>query len=246
MQKQKRIVALVLCMGLVLIGVFYFGCRSEKYYFAGIEVRDATIRDSVSECMLRYSERKALSKILHNMRMQKGELNVQEMLLYSSRAFWVETKDVVYEIRLYGKVGEDYLCAVNQERYRVTENVYRELDKLYDACFRNAHGELFEGFQNSKIVRIASGIGYQEKEFSESEIEEVVTILQSMSVLGKAEENPSSLFYGMNSLSVKTEKDLFVIGDIVSCGDEGTTCFFNGSNYWIDKESGEKLAKIIY
>lgn len=235
----------VICLGIVLISVLYFGYRSKTYFFAGVEIRDATIMDTMAEYMIKYNEREALSKILRNMQVQEFDSDIHEILLHSSRSFQVETEKTIYEITLYGKVGEDFLCAIDQERYRIPKDTYYELENLYDYCFRKAHEELFEGFLDSKIVRISSGIGSLEREFSESEIEEVVKILRSMSILGKAEEYPMDRFFGTDILKIETEKDYLVLEIIGSSNEEGYLSSFNGSIYRVDNESGEKLVEMI-
>ncbi len=251
MQKNKRIVAGVICICVMIIGTFFLGYCNKKYPFAEEAVRDAWLDSSGAEYMLEYSERKELSKILRTMQGKKirpdssKEIDFQEMILYSSCCFRVETKKATYELTLYGKVGEVYVCAIDEERYQVSENIYKELDMLYDSCFRKAHEELFDGFQDAQFIRLTSGIGKQEEVLSETEREELVMVLQSMKILSKAEENPMDITLGMDFLSIETEKDFIVIDDIVSCGEEGVICSFNGASYWIDKESGERLAEII-
>lgn len=240
MQKTRRVVVCITCLGIVLISVLYFGYRSRTYFFAGAEIRDATIMDTMAEYMLKYKERKALSKILRNMQVQKVD---SEILLHSSRTFQIETEKTIYEITLYGKVGEDFLCAIDQERYRMPEDTYYELENLYDYCFRKAHEELFEGFPDSKIVRITSGVGRLEREFSESEIEEAAKILRSMSILGKAEDYPTTRFLGVGILKIETEKDYLVLDVMVPDG-EWYLGSFNGSMYRVDNESGKRLAEM--
>lgn len=236
----KKIILCILCIGIAFTGIIFLGYRNKKYPFAGEKIREAKMVDSVSDYMLNADERKALAKILHNMQGQKSGSDIRNMVLHSSRSFQVETKKASYVITLYGKVGEVYLCAINQERYHLTENTYHELYQLYEDCFRNVHKELFEGFQNSKFLRVTSGSGKYKKEFSDSEIEEVAIILQSMSILGKAEEN-LELYLGVFPLSIETDKDSFLIYVLPLYDEEGVVCCFNGLNYLIDKDNGEKL-----
>lgn len=244
MSKNNKVLGCVLLICILLLGMFFILKDNNKYPFADEEVRDAKMFDTSTEYMLRHSERKQLTKILQEIQMKKVDSEVQKTILHSSRRFQIETNKAVHEIVLYGKVGDSFVCEINKERCQVEEHTYKELEQLYDRCFRNAHEELFDGFKNAKSLRITLGIGNLGKEFAEEETE-VMESLHSLLILEKAEDTPTEVALGTAIMKIETEKDSVSISNSGSYENEPFVCTINGVNYRVDRTSWKQLLQVM-